>query len=196
MWYNAAMQRNIPKKMAFGLILAALWIASPLYGADSRSTPIEVNLIIDGSGAMGGALSEAAGWISGNLVDRLLQEGDRISIWNAGGSARIVYSDTLKGADWKETLKNTLKSLKPEGNTADFAGALREAASRTSDRGISYTLLVSGSSAALSPTLLGSGANLVKFSRVEEFRSWRLLVIGLNIDSKVRQAAAAYLSGV
>jgi hypothetical protein len=196
MWYNAFMQRNIPKKMAYGLILAALWIASPLYGADSRNTPVEVNLIIDGSGAFKSALNEAVSWISGNLMDHVLQEGDRISIWNAGGSARIIYSDTLKGADWKEALTNTLKSLKPEGNTADFAGALRDAASRTSDRNISYTLLISGSPAALSPTLLGSGANLVKFSRVEEFRSWRLLVIGLNIDSKVRQAASAYLSGI
>jgi hypothetical protein len=35
----------------------------------------------------------------------------------------------------------------------------------------------------------------MRFSRIEEFRGWRAVVIALNIESRVRQAAAAYFSG-
>ncbi|MDR1588322.1 MAG: hypothetical protein LBS57_12765 [Treponema sp.] len=166
-----------------------------LNAADIRSIPIDINLIVDGSPALDKARDEVKAWISDNLVDRLFQEGDRITIWNAGKTARIVYSDNLKSIGWRDNIKKSLESLSAEGDSADFAGALREAAARDSGGNMNYTLLISGSSASLSPTLLGSGANLMKYSRVEEFRGWRALVIALNIDSRVRRAAAAYLSG-
>jgi hypothetical protein len=189
------MEANLRKTIP-GLLAALLFLTSGLYALDSRNTPIEVNLIMDGSLAMKNAGEEAVQWVSGHLVDGLLQDGDRITIWNAAGTAQIVYSETLSGAEGKENVKNALRSLKPQGNQADFSGALREAARRSSSRsGISYTLLISGSSASLSPALLGSGAALLRFSRIEEFSSWRALVVALDVESRVRQAAAAYFSG-
>jgi hypothetical protein len=44
--------------------------------------------------------------------------------------------------------------------------------------------------------LSGPAANLMRFSRVEEFKGWRAMVIAMGIDSRVRRAAAAFLSGI
>jgi hypothetical protein len=181
----------IPRFLAF-VLLAGL---SPLYGADNRGSHIEINLIIDGSAALAKARDDITEWISGSLIDRCLQAGDRITIWNAGAKAAIVYSDTLKDEGGKETIKKALAGITPGGDIPDFAGALQAAVAQSAAQNITFTLLVSASPAALSPVLRGPSAQLMRFSRIEEFRGWRAVVIALNIDSRVRQAAAAYFSG-
>jgi hypothetical protein len=181
-------------KILLGLALVLAGGRFPC-GAAPRNAPAAFNLIIDGSAALSNVLDEVAEWISGELVDRRLQEGDRITVWSAGNTAEVLYSGTLRGGDEKAALKKILQSFSAKGDKADFSGALREARERSSTQSITYTLLVSASASALSPTLLGPQASLVRFSRVEEFRGWRALVVGLNIDSQVRRAVAAYFSG-
>jgi hypothetical protein len=151
---------------------------------------------MDGSQAMKNAGEEAVNWVGSYLVDQILREGDRLTIWDAGAAARIIYSDTLKGDGFRDEIKNLLKSRNPGGPAADFTGALREAASRNSGGKMTYTMLVSGSSASLSPSLLGNGTNLLRFSQVRDFPSWKVLIIALDINSRVREAAAAYMSGI
>jgi hypothetical protein len=187
---------NTSTKIISGLFLAVFCLSPGLYAQDIRTGPIDVNLIMDGSAALKNAGNEAAAWVSDYLIDKILQDGDRITIWNAAGKARIVHTDTLSGTGGKEIIRNTLRSLAFEGAFADFSGALKDAASRTnSGSAITYTVLVSGSSSSLSPLLLGSDSNLLRYSRVEEFSGWRVLVIALNINSRVQRAAAAYFSG-
>lgn len=188
------MKNQITGKILLGLALVLAAGRFPC-GADTRSAPAAFNLIIDGSAALSNVLDEVTEWIFGELVDRRLQEGDRITIWSAGDTAEVLYSGTLRGGEEKAALKKILQSLSAKGERADFSGALRDALARSSNQSITYTLLVSASASALSPTLLGPQANLVRFSRIEEFRGWRALVVALNIDSQVRQAVAAYFSG-
>jgi hypothetical protein len=185
------------RKIAPGLFLAILLcLTRGLYAQDIRTTPITVNLIMDGSAALKNAGNEAIAWVSDYLIDKILQDGDRITVWNTAGTAQIIHSDTLSGAEGKENIRKTLRSLVFQGNSADFSGALRAAASRlNSGSAMTYTVLVSGSSSALSPLLLGADSNLLRYSRVEEFPAWRALVIALDITPRVQQAAAAYLSG-
>ena len=180
-------------KIVFGLVLAVFLGFSPVYGQNTRNAQIDVNLIIDGSEAFSEVAGEATGWVSQNLIDELMLAGDRITVWNAGEAAKIVYSESIKNDADKESVKRTLRGLAQAGNGADFSGALREAASRAPSSGICYTLLVSSSAAALTPTLLGPQANLMRFSRIVEFRGWRILVVGLNMESKIKQAAAAFM---
>jgi hypothetical protein len=191
------MEPNFLKKIIPGFLAFFLPLAQGAYGLDSRNTPIEVFLIMDGSSAMKNAGDEAVEWVCSSLVDGILQDGDRITLWNAGGTAQIVYSETIAGAAGKEAVKNTLRSLSAGANQADFAGALRDASQRAaaSRSAMAYTLLISGSSAALSPALLGSGAGLLRYSRIEEFSGWRALVIALGINSRVGQAASAWIAG-
>jgi hypothetical protein len=184
------------KKIIWGLCLAVLCGGRGLYAQDARTIPLDVNLIMDGSVALKNAGNEAIAWVSDYLVDTIFQDGDRITIWNAEGKAHIVHSGTLSGAGGKENIRKILRSLAFQDNSADFSGALRDAASRTnSGSAITYTILISGSSSSLSPLLLGSDSNLLRYSRVEEFSGWRALVIALNINSQVQRAAAAYFSG-
>jgi hypothetical protein len=194
------MKGNMSKKIIPGLFLAVLCLTHELYAQDTRTVSINVNLIIDGSAALKNAGDEALAWVSDYLIDRILQDGDRITIWNAAGKAQIIHSDALSGADGKENIRKILRSLTFEGNSADFSGALRDAASRINSPGavkpvMTYTVLISGSSSALSPLLLGSDANLLRYSRMKEFPAWRALVIALDINSQVQRAAAAYFSG-
>ncbi|MDR0878532.1 MAG: hypothetical protein LBN21_10805 [Treponema sp.] len=195
------MQRKNTRAICGFLLVFMGMMGSGLYAqgtssADSRSVPIEVNLIVDGSSALKDAGDEAVSWVSRQLVDGILQDGDRITIWNAAEKAQIVYSGSIAGADGKENIKKALRSLPKQGAQADFSGALRAAAAAVPSPkpAITYTLLISGSS-SLSPALLGSGASLMKFSRVEEFSGWRALVVSLDINSRVQQAAAAWFSG-
>jgi hypothetical protein len=190
------MAGNISKKIVLGLFLAVLCLSPGLYAQDTRTAAIDLNLIVDVSGALKNAGNEAVAWVSDYLIDQILQDGDRITVWNAAGKAQIVHADTLSGAEGKETVKNILRSLAFQGNSADFSGALKDAASRANaGAAMTYTILISGSSSSLSPLLLGSDSNLLRYSRVEEFSGWRALVIALNINAQVQRAATAYFSG-
>jgi len=178
---------------AFILILAAFaCLKSPekLYGAERA--PINVNLIIDGSSSLSEVKDEVASWAA-NRLDAILVEGDNVSVWSAGPAARVIYSGRISGANDRDAVKNSIRQLSGSGETADFSGALTEAAARQSS-GFSYTLLISASSAALSGVLTGPQSNLLRFSRMEEYSTWRALIVGLNIETRVRTAAAAFFN--
>jgi len=174
-------------KTARLLLLPVLAAFFGLSSAYAQRAPIDVNLIIDGSSSYSNVKSEVTSWIIGRL-DQILVDGDRVTIWTAGSPSKVIYT----GAD-REAAKKSIQDLSPSGNNADFSGALREAASRQGSS-YSYTLLISASPAALSSVLSSPQANLLKFSRIEEFNSWRALVVGLNLDTKVKKASAAFFA--
>jgi len=183
--------RKTDKNGFLTALILAFCCLSPLYGADGERAPINVNLIIDGSLALTDVKSEITAWVSSRL-DNILAEGDTVTVWNAGIASKVVFSGRISGNSDKEAVMNSVRELTASGNSADFSGALREAAGRQSTS-FSYTLLISASPSALSSTLSGPQASLLRFSRVEEFTGWRALVVGLNLDSKVRKAAADYI---
>ena len=171
----------------------------PLFGAetpsalDQRNTPITVNLIVDGSQELADVLNDVSSRISASLVDGILQNGDTLTIWSAGKTAQSLYSETLKTEADKENIKKILKNLPAQGDSADFSGALQEAAAQ-SGRNMRLTMLVNVSHGTLSPTLSGSSAQLIRFSRVEEYNGWRMLIIAPDINDAVRRAAAAFFA--
>ena len=171
-------------KILLPLVMAAFF---GLSGAYAQRTPIDVNLIIDGSSSFSSVKDEVVPWISRRL-DQILVDGDKLTIWAASSPSKVIYT----GSD-KEAAKKSIGELSPAGSNADFSNALREAASRQSSN-YSYTLLISASPAALTSVLSSPQASLLKFSRVEEFNSWRALVVGLNLDTKVKKASTAFFS--
>jgi tRNA threonylcarbamoyladenosine modification (KEOPS) complex Pcc1 subunit len=187
--------KNIRKKGMGAAFFTALAVTvfcfvSPVYGQATRS-PIDVNLIIDGSSAFSDAKDEITAWVC-NRLDQILINGDRVTVWNAGSSARVIYSGSISGDSEKEAVKKSIREFQASGNNADFSGALRDASGRQSST-FSYTLLISASQNALSSVLTSPQANLLRFSRIEEFSTWRALVVGLNLDSRVRSAASAWM---
>jgi hypothetical protein len=175
------------KKLVF--LLFVVFCLSPLYATER--TPINVNLIIDGSSSLTAVQTEVTAWVLERL-DQILATGDRVTIWSAGPSARVIYTGTVNSQPDREAAKRSIRELSVTGTSADFSGALREAAGRQSPS-YSYTLLISASPASLTALLSGPQANLMRFSRIEEFSGWRAIVVGLNMDTRVRRAAAAFM---
>jgi len=158
----------------------------------SDRAPIDINLIIDGSDSLTAVKEDVTAWVFRRL-DQILVNGDRVTVWNAGSSAIVIYTGGIDSNAERENVKRSIRELSPSGNGADFSGALREAASRQSSS-YSYTLLISASPGALSSVLSGSQANLLRFSRIEEFSDWRALVVGLNLEARVKRAATAFFA--
>jgi len=173
------------------LVLAFFCCISPLYGADApQRSPIDINLIIDGSSSLTKVKGDITAWVSGRL-DQILADGDRVTVWNAGTTAKVAYSGKINGDSDREAVKKSIRDLTAAGTNADFSGALREAAGRKTPV-FTYTLLISASPQALSSLLSGPQASLMRFSRIEEFSGWRAIVVGLNLDSKIEKAAADF----
>ena len=169
------------------MVFLAVFNGLPLFGTDRA--PINVNLIIDSSVSFTAAKAEITTWINGRL-DQILNDGDKITVWSAGASSRIVYTGTISGQGDRDAAKKSVSDLTGAGTSADLSSALRAAANAQSV--FSYTLLISASPTALSSLLSGPQSGLMRFSRVEEFSGWRAIVVGLNMDGKIRRAAAAY----
>ena len=168
-----------------------------LRAEDRRIIPLDLYLIVDASEGFRETMDETVAWINTEVIDRLLQEGDRLVIWSAGDSTRIIYSETL-GSN-KDEAKKKLESLEIQGKNANFTAAIREVASLSSQNArdgkrISYTLMVSGSAETLAPALEANTVGLFRWSRVDKYSRWQALVVDPNIGEKVRRAAAAYMS--
>jgi len=176
-------------KILLFLVFAGFSVLAPAY---AQRAPIDINLIIDGSSSFTAVKNEVITWVSGRL-DQILAEGDRVTVWSAGTQSKIIYTGKTEGAPGREAVKKSIRDIAPMGNSPDFSGALRDAATRQSSS-YSYTLLISASPAALSSVLSTRQAGLLRFSRVEEFTNWRALVVGLNIDAKVKKSAAAFFA--
>jgi hypothetical protein len=181
------------------IIVLVIFMPCAAFADDTRSLALDLYLIIDGSSTLENSKDDTIAWICDQVVDRFLIDGDKISIWTAGDTAQLIYSDTVSGAAGKEALKARLRSLDTSGQRADFSGALREAASRASQTGagrLPYTLLVTASAEALGPALTGSDQALFRWFRSEKYERWQVLVVAPNIGTKVRQAASAYMGSL
>lgn len=160
------------------------------FASDQRNIPVELNVIIDSSEHIAPAGEGPLRWLSGH-IDEILKAGDSVCVWDAGSQARIIYQGTVRDESTKEEIKEALRSQKIQGKTADFEGALRAAARQTrsgKDR-LSYTVLICGSS---QPSLTDTAARMLRYSKTEIFSGWRAMIAALDIEDRVRQAAAAY----
>ena len=171
------------------LFMTAFLCLSPLYG---QRNPINVNLIVDGSTSFINVKEEVSSWISGRM-DQILVEGDSVKVWSAGSNSRIIYEGKINSAADRETVKKSIREIAASGNSTDFSGALREAVQHQSAN-FTYTLLISASSQGLSSILDSPQSGLLRFSRIEEFSAWRAVVVGLNLDTRVKRAASAYFN--
>jgi len=182
------MKQTQIKVLILAMVLA-IFCLFPLFGTDRA--PINVNLIVDGSSSLTAVKNDVMAWVNGRL-DQILANGDRVTVWSAGTSARVIYSGTINSPADREAVKRSIRDLSGTGTAADFSGALREA-SAVQTTTFNYTLLISASPQALASVLSGPQANLMRFSRIENFPGWRAFVVGLNIDTRVRRAASAFM---
>ena len=179
------------------LALLAAFLA-PLGAEDVRAIPLDMYLIVDGSSALQNSKNDTIAWINQQVVDRILADGDRLTIWAAGDRAQVIYSDTVSAAG-KAGIKEKLRALDTGGKTADFSGALGEASSRlpgtASDR-LAVTMLITGSAENLEPALAKNAQGLLRWFRSEKYERWQVLIVAPDLGKKVQQAGAAYMSAL
>jgi len=72
------------------MVLTVFCCLSPVY-ADNQRPSININLIIDGSAGLTGVKEEISSWVTKRL-DQLLIEGDTVTVWSTGTSAKVVYT--------------------------------------------------------------------------------------------------------
>lgn len=187
----------------FLILIILIGFCAALDAEDRRSIPLDMYLIIDSSSSFEGAKNDAISWINGQVVDRILAEGDTVTIWAAGDSPRLLYSGgvSVSGAAAEGTaggtdIKTLLRAFSADGATADFSGALKEAAARASQtprERLPCTMLVTASAEGLERALTGDARALFKWFRSEKYERWQALIVDPNIAQKVRDAAASYM---
>ena len=191
------MKSNTSRTIFFLIFLVIILFSA---GAeDKRVLPLDLYLIIDGSTSLENSKNDTFAWICDKVIDRILVDGDKITIWNAGDSVQVIYSEALSGTAGKSEIKEKIRGILLNGKTADFSGALRDAASRVSrtpaDR-LAVTMLVTASAEGLEPALSGSSQGLFRWFRSEQYERWQVLIVAPDIGKKVQQSAAAYMNSL
>jgi len=184
------------------ILFIGLGFLSPaLHAEDKRTIPLDLYLIIDGSSTLDNSKSDTVAWINSQVVDRILTDGDKITIWTAGDKAQMIYSDTVSGDAGKKDIKDKIGALDTGGKKADFSGALKDLMSKISQTAgdgsrLSCTMLITGSAEGLEPTLTGASQGLLRWFRSEKYERWQVLIVAPDIGKKVQQAAAGYMSSL
>ena len=181
------------------LVLTFLAVFLPRLDAqDRRVIPMDLYIIVDGSEAFQSSKAGAIAWINERIVDRLLVDGDSISVWTAGDRAELAYSGAVSGGN--QAIKERLTALTETGKSADFSGALRNVSAGISGSGggnrLSYTILVAASAGGLESALARDPQGLLRWFRTERYEQWQVLVIAPDIGRKVSQAALAYMNSL
>jgi hypothetical protein len=189
------MQSNFIRNFSILIILAAF--SPKIYPEESRTLPIDLYLIIDGSDSFRSSKDDAVTWVNSRIVDHILLEGDNVTVWNAGDSASIIYQGTIDSSDKKNDLKARLEALVTNGKSADFSTALRELEAKVSgtpkDR-LAYSMLITASAGGIEPVLTGNASGLLRWFRSERYERWQVLILGPDIGRNVRAAASEYMN--
>ena len=188
--------RYFNDRKVFILIILVMFFGT-LNAEDRRTIPMDMYIIVDGSSSFQAVKSEAVAWVNQQIVDRILLEGDKITIWSAGDSAQIVYSAELSSPSGKNEIKNFLMNLVTEGRTSDFSGALRDLEPRLSaaqQNRLTYTVLITASAGGLESVITGNASAMLRWFRSEKFQRWQAYVLAPDISRNVSQAASDYMN--
>ncbi|MDR3302909.1 MAG: hypothetical protein LBS86_00685 [Treponema sp.] len=177
------------------VLIVALAVPAVLFSADKRSIPLDMFIIIDASTALRNVKDAVIEWVCDHLIDNQLQDGDHLTVWLVTDNAQIVFSDSLDRVR-KGAVKTTLRKLRPSGGNANFSAALHDAAVRATAiqnaNHIVSTFLVVGAESDIFLNKADDAAELLRFSRVQDFSGWRLLTIGLGLAAQVQRGAAGW----
>lgn len=158
-------------------------------------------LLIDTSTSLSSHYNEALSWIRSTIFQEVLQKDDYVTLIGAGESVQILSETRYTGPESSQGLEKILQSIRLQDTYADLAGAIRETKRRDSSGSgnnvLSVAILITGTD---NRGAIASGEQakeleiLLKYSKVEDFPGWKLIVIGLNVDGKIKAAAAEYQS--
>lgn len=185
--------------LAVGL---AITVLGSVLAEDRRTEAIDAYLLIDRSAAMATSGPAAAQWLCDQVVDGLLQSGDRVTLWAFSEKSEKITEMTLSTPDSKEALKKAIRSVGGDSGTANFSGVLHAVAAMEAARidrnPIAYVLLASPlvRESAASGGNDAEAAALLRFSRIEDHPGWKAVTLGLGLEHRARTAATLFIEGL
>jgi hypothetical protein len=154
---------------------------------------------MDATPAMNSVRREAIDWVCTSIVDGILQNGDRITLWSVSERPGELISQTISSSADKDSLKAIIQSIAEAPGPANYKLALGIAAEREKKRTdrdrIFFTLLVGAYIEEMDANqgkVSYNGIDLLKYSRVLDFPGWKAIVVGLGLDDAINKAAAIY----
>jgi hypothetical protein len=181
------------KLREFVFFLILILPLSLCFGQDERSKPVEIYVMFDNSVSMKASGQEAASWVSNHIVDNILQADDSLTIWSLADNPNVKFSGTISTQENKEEIKTVLDSIAANDNTANYEAVFGEI-QKKSAANPQYVLLVTGISGQNASLFNAGTAEFLKYSLSKDFPGWKVMIIGMGIEQKVKAAAAAYMS--
>jgi len=185
------------------ILLAFLFLPFFLSAQDERQSSIDVYILIDRNISAEIYRNDQIDWLCTTLVDTILQAGDRVTIWTLDGQLTQIAQTELRETDAKEKLKKAIRNITVSKNAPDYSAGLRAAASaeagRTDRKPIAFAILSASMTRQDELDLEkedAQSAKLLRFSRVVDHPGWKAVTVGLGIELKAREAAAAFMESV
>ncbi len=110
------------RRRAIMLILLVLSLATS--GAESRSTSVDFILLMDTSLSMATAIGDARQYAAGEIVGRLVEPGDWVTLIGFYGQSDIVWQGDIQGQADISALVRSLNNLEAKGRYTDIGAAL------------------------------------------------------------------------
>ncbi|HUW69873.1 MAG TPA: vWA domain-containing protein [bacterium] len=175
----------------------AFLIATALMGthADVRSTSVDFVLLIDTSLSMDHAIVEARRYAAGEIIGRLVEPGDWVSIIKFyGKTERVWQGDVTSQADIASIVRS-LQALKADGRFTDIGSALdameRLVRERAHPERPKYILLITDErQEAPAGTAYYSADHTIHHPMLEYIKrvdmgSFRVITIGYGLSAKI-----------
>lgn len=195
--YSMRFQRLIAALFLLCILLSAL-------GADARTDPLDIYILLDKSLSMAEEkrFSEARAWILTNIVEKVIIPGDRIFLTAFYGQTTPVWDGPVSSPADKRELTRRIAALRPDGRWTDIGNALdvlkRKLEQAASDGRLKYILLVTDDKQEAPPGSPYFSADgrfshaFLTYTRVEAHGSWKAITLGVGIDAKVSSSLTLF----
>jgi hypothetical protein len=154
---------------------------APLLQLAAQERVVEMRIVIDMSASLAQGKAGAVNWLCDTVVDRTLQGGDSFYLVASGGNAEVIFDGVIGDAAQKEEIKEKIRALGDPSGESHAAETLRHIFSDRTHGPISVTIIVCG-------TDLNMDADLLRYSRTENFAYWRAVTVADGLGAEVDRA--------
>ncbi len=190
------------RRRAIMLILLVLALATS--GAESRSTSVDFILLMDTSLSMADAIGDARQYAAGEIVGRLVEPGDWVTLIGFYGQSEIVWQGDIQGQAEISALVRSLNNLEAKGRYTDIGAALDFMDKLINQRGFperpKYILLLTDErqeapkGSAYYSTDYSIEHPLLEYVKRVDMGSFRVITVGYGLAAQVEGQAHSLMT--
>jgi hypothetical protein len=172
--------------------------------AESRSANVDFLLLMDTSLSMADGIEAARKYAAGDVIGRLVEPGDWVSIMRFYGKSEIVWQGDVTGQEDIATMVRSLNELKADGRFTDIGSALDSMEALLLERGKpdrpKYILLLTDErqeapkdSQYYSPTYTPQH-RLLEYIKKVDMGQFRVITIGYGLSARIELEARTLMT--